>query len=230
MSISPQFSLFPESGDQLGSAADVPQFAASERAELGEVFGGEVRQAMLFEIAPDIFGGIEFGRISRERGGINLSPKAFEIFPDESAAVNHGSVPDDQQLAGQLSLEVFQELDDLRAFDGSRVKLEIKIPAGDTADDRKPLPVEIKCQHWGLPARSPSAHPVGFLAQTAFINEDKEAVFFQGFFLRHGQVSCFQRRMAGSSRWMARVVGRWPLQPICPSNRPTWSGWYDKLH
>lgn len=48
---------------------------------------------------------------------------------------------------------------------------------------------------------------------------------FRAFF-RRGQVSCFQRQMAFSSRWMARVVGRWQLQPICPSSRPTWSGWY----
>jgi len=61
VSISPQFSLFPESGDQLGAAADVSQLAAAELSELGEVLGGEVGQAVLFEISPDIFGGIEFG-------------------------------------------------------------------------------------------------------------------------------------------------------------------------
>ena len=32
--------------------------------------------------------------------------------------------------------------------------------------------------------------------------------------------------MAASSRWMARVVGRWQLQPIWPKRRQTWSGWY----
>jgi len=62
------------------------------------VLGGEFGQAVLFEIAPDVFGGIEFGRVSRKRGGINLSPKVFEIFPHAPAAVDHGSAPDDQQL------------------------------------------------------------------------------------------------------------------------------------
>lgn len=64
--------------------------------------------------------------------------------------MDHGTVQDDQQLAGQLSLEVFQELDDLRTFDGPRLKLEIEIPNGDPADDRKLLPVEVKFQHWGF--------------------------------------------------------------------------------
>ena len=96
--------------------------------------------------------------------------------------MNHGTVPDDQQLAGQLLLEVFEEFDDLRAFDSSWVKLEIEIPDGDPADDRKFLPVEVKFQHRGLPARSPSAHPMRFLAETAFINDDNDSVFFQGVF------------------------------------------------
>ena len=100
-----------------------------------------VGQPVLFEIAPDIFGWIEFGRVCRKRGGVNVSPKAFKVFPNEPAAVDHGSVPDNQQFAGELSLEVLQELDDLRTLDGSRVKLKIKIPDSDPADYREFLPV-----------------------------------------------------------------------------------------
>ena len=170
--------MLPESGDQLWAAADIPHLAAAERAELGDVLGGEVGQPVLFEIAPDIFGGIEFGRVSRQRGGINASLEAFKVFPHAPAAVDHGPVPDDQQFAGQLSLQVFQKLDDLRTFDGSRVKLEIEIPDGDPADDRKFLPVEVKFQHRSFPARGPSAHPMRFLAEATFINEDNDSVFF----------------------------------------------------
>ena len=217
--LTPQFSLLPESGDQLGAAADVPQLAASERTELGDILGGEVGQAVLLEVAPNIFGGIEFGSVSRQRGDINASLEALKVFPNEPAPMDHGSVSDDQHFAGQLSLEVVEELDDLWTFDGTRVKLEIEIPDRAPADNRKLLPVEVKFQHWGFPARGPSAHPVGFLAQAALINEDNDPVFSQVFFLRRGQVVCFQRRMT-------RVVGRWQVQPICPSKRPTWSGWY----
>jgi len=67
VSYSPQFSLLPESGDQLGAAAEVPQSAAFEHAGLGDVHGGEVGQPMLIEIAPNIFGGIEFGRAGWEK-------------------------------------------------------------------------------------------------------------------------------------------------------------------
>ena len=55
MSISPEFSLFPESGDELGSAAHVRQGFTTERAQLSDVFGAEVGQAVLFEVTPDVF-------------------------------------------------------------------------------------------------------------------------------------------------------------------------------
>src|SRR5690242_20064687 len=181
VNFSPQFSLLPESGDQLGTSADVSQLAASEGGQVGEIIGGEVGQPVLFEIAPDIFDGIEFGRVSRQGGGVNVALEALEIVPHRPAPVNHGSIPNDQQFAGQLALKVFQKLDDLRAFDGSRIKSEIEVPDGDAADDRQLLPVEVKFQHGRLAARGPGAHPMGLLAESTFINEDNDSVFFQGF-------------------------------------------------
>jgi hypothetical protein len=58
--------MLPESGDQLEAAADVALLAASENAGLGDVPGDEMGQAVLFEIVPDLFGGIESRRIRRE--------------------------------------------------------------------------------------------------------------------------------------------------------------------
>jgi len=193
--------LLPESGDQLGAAADVAQLAASESAELGDVLGGEIGQAVLFEIAPDIFDGIEFRGVCRKRGGINAPLEAFGVCPHAPAPVDHSPIPDEQQFAGQLALEVLEKLDDLRTFDGSRVKLEIEIPDGDATDDRKFLPVEVKFEHRGFPARSPGAHPVGFLAQAAFINKDQDAVFLQGFFLSAA------RFPVSSAGWRVHRVG-----------------------
>src|SRR5579872_95648 len=224
--MSPQFGLFPEGGDELGSAAHVGQGFTSEGTQVDDVFGADVGQAVLFEVTPNVFDGIEFGRIGRKLGGVDASFEAVEVLADAAAAMDHSSIPDDQQFAGQLSLQVLKELDDLRTFDRAGMELEVEVPDRDAADDREFLPVEVKLQNRGLSARSPGAHPVGFLAEAAFVNEDNDSPFFQGFFLRFGQTERFQLAMAFSSRWMARVVGRWQLQPICPRSRQTWSGWY----
>jgi len=50
-------------------------------------------------------------------------------------------------------------------------------------------------------------------AQTAFVDEDDDAAFLDGFFLTSGQRTFFQYRIASSLRSIARLAGRWQLQP-----------------
>ena len=70
------------------------------------------------------------------------------------------------------------------------------------------LPVEMILQHWGLSARGPGAHPMGSLAQPAFIDEDDGAPLAERCFLSRGQRTRFQYRIASSSR-SARAPVRW---------------------
>src|SRR5690242_13197700 len=108
---------------------------------------------------------------------------------------------------------MFQKLDHLRSFDASRKESEIEAPEGNSGDRRKAFPVEGILQHGSFTARSPSANPVRSLAQTALVHKHYGALLLLGFFFISGQRTCFQRRMATSSRWMARPIGRWQLQP-----------------
>ena len=86
-----------------------------------------------------------------------------------------GTISDYQQSARQMTQQMGKEVHHLRGADGLWVKPEIKVPPRDTGDGREHLPVEMILQHWGLSARGPGAHPMGSLAQPAFIDEDDGA-------------------------------------------------------
>ncbi len=85
--------------------------------------------------------------------------------------MNGSSIPKDQDLSGDMPLEMLEKLDDLRALDAAVVDLKIKPPEGQAANDRKTLPVEGFLEHGRLPARSPGAHSGGPCAQSAFIDQ-----------------------------------------------------------
>jgi hypothetical protein len=75
-----------------------------------------------------------------------------------------------------------------------------------------------------LASGSPGTNAVRSLAQTTLVHKYYGALLPQGFFLSSGQRTRFQRRIAGSSRCVARPVGRWQLQPKERSIRHTWPG------
>src|ERR1035437_6936982 len=58
------------------------------------------------------------------------------------------------------------------------------------------MPVEVILQHRRVSARGPGAHPMGPLAQPAFVDEDDGAPRAERFFLSCGQRTRFQYRMA----------------------------------
>src|SRR5690242_2001528 len=168
---------------------------------------------MLFAVTPDIFYRIEFRSISRQILQMDLTTQASNKFPHQTTAMSRQSIPYDQQFRTDVPLQMLQKLDHLRAFDASRKEPEIEAPDSNSGDRRKAFPVKGILQHGSFAARSPSANPVGAFAQTALIHKHYSAPLLLGFFFNSGQRTCFQRRMATSSRWMARPVGRWQLQP-----------------
>jgi hypothetical protein len=49
-------------------------------------------------------------------------------LPSDPAAMTRQSVPEDEQFAGNVTLQVGQKLDHLRALDASRKYAEVKVP------------------------------------------------------------------------------------------------------
>ena len=140
------------------------------------------------------------------------------------------SIPDDEQLAGNVAEQVRQELDDLGAADCARKQPKVKVPPRHPRHRRQHLPVEVILQHWGLSPWRPGAAAVRALTQSAFVDEDDGAAFVVGFFLISGQRCCFHRRILSSSRSCARPTGRWQLHPNCRRIRQACEGWYFTSH
>jgi len=207
-----QISLFPEGLDQLGAATHPSQGLAGGRAQLGKVFRAEVGQLMLFAVAPNVFHRIEFGRIRRQKFQLDGITLRGDKISHQTAAMNRQAVPNDGQPAANVPLQVFQKLDNLRGLDAAGKEPEIEVPDSDARHGRQAFPVERILQDGRLAARGPSAHSVRSLAQAAFVHKHYGSPLLERFFFISGQRRRFQRRMAVSSRWMARPTGRWQLQ------------------
>jgi len=122
--------------------------------------------------------------------------------------MNRGSIPENQQLAGNMALEVFEKLYYLQAFDTAGVKLEIELPENQAANEREAFPIEGFLQQWGLPARRPSPCSGRLSAEAAFIDKDNQTALPLRFFFNAGHFVRFHCRTACSSRSMALRSGR----------------------
>lgn len=176
---------------------------------------------MRFEMPPHILDRIEFGRVSRQPFDHEAPVGGSHIVFDQQAAMDRRAIPDDQDFTGNMSLEMAQKLDDLKAFNAAGMNLKIKPPERQAADDRKAFPVEGLVQYRGLPTGCPGACPCRAGAQPAFVNKDNGSPLLPGLFFNVGQSVRCQRRIAFSSRSTARRSGRWQLKPLAPSKRQT---------
>lgn len=161
-----QFCLFPERGDQGWPSLHATQCAACMGTELGEVLRAKVRQLVLLPVTPDVFDGVEFRGIGRQELELDVAVLTIDVLFDESAAMRRQTVPDNQQFARDLSLEVSQERHDLGPADGAGKQPEIELPPGDARDCRELVPVEVVLQHRGLSPRGPAAAAMGPFTQS----------------------------------------------------------------
>jgi len=180
---------------------------------------------VLLPVRPQILHGVQFRGIGRQE----LQPESATLLahevPYHAAAVTGQSVPYDQQLAGNVTEQVGEKLDDLRAADRTGKQTEVEVPPGHARDRRQGLPVKVVLQHRCFPLRGPSTAAVWPFAQPAFVDEDDGSPFGFGLFFNSGQRSCFHRRILASSRSRARPTGRWQLQPSCRRMRQACEAW-----
>ena len=173
---------------------------------------------MALEVAPEVFDRVEFWSVRRQPFDDHSSTGAGNILGNQPAAVDRRPIPDDQKLAGNMALQVFEELHDLGALDGALVDLKQTAPQSKCPNDREALPIEGLLKHRGLTHWRPSPGPGGACAQARLVNENDGATLATGFFLMFGHSTRFQRVIFFSLRSIARRVGRWQLKPSAPSN------------
>lgn len=138
---------------------------------------------MGFELSPHVFHWIELRCIGRQTLDFNVPAGTGDVISDQLAPMNGGSIPEDQQLARDVPLQVFEKLHHLRSFDAAGMNLEEKAQEHQPADDGKTLPIEGFLKQWRLAARRPGAHAGRSCAQAAFIDKDNQAALPLRFFL-----------------------------------------------
>ena len=193
-------------------------------AEFAERLRTQVREFVVLPVAPDVLHRIELGRVAGQR--LQREPAALgtNVLLHDTTAVRGEPVPDDEELAAQMALQVHEEFDDLRPFDRAREQPEVEAPPRDARDRREQVPVEVVLEDRRLSARRPGPAAVGPLGQSALVDEDDRLPLGGSVFFNAGQRTRFQWRIAASSRSSARPVGRWQLQPSRLRSRQTWLG------
>jgi len=204
-----QFGLLPERGDESRSALHRPEPVACEGPHFADRIQAQIGQLAVLHVAPDVFDRVEFRRIRGQAFQDQVSGERFDVVFNHSATVRRQAVPDHQQLAANLLDQRLQEFDELWAADRAGMKAEIEVPEADPGDHRQLLPGEAVLQDGRLAFRCPGLDSRGALAQATFVDEDDGAPFAAGLFFSAGQRLARHCRIAASSRWMARPVGRW---------------------
>jgi hypothetical protein len=178
---------------------------------------------VVLAVCPDVLDRVQFRCIGWQILHLQSAFLVADELLSETAPMARKPVPNHQDVALDVTEQVFQKLDNLFGLDGA-LDLEIEIPVGQTGDHRKSFPVEMKLEDGRLAARRPGAPPMGPLAQTAFVDEDNGAAFFFSFFLISGQRRCCQSSIRTSFRSNARPTGCCTLQFSCRRTRHTCPG------
>ena len=111
MTLRPKLSLFPERNDEaVAFASDAAQAVGRPARETPQVSGAEVGQFMLLPVGPEILHGVKFGRIGWQTAGEDCALQRFEVLADGGGTMDGRAIPDDQQLARQMTLQMTKEL------------------------------------------------------------------------------------------------------------------------
>ena len=130
MTLKRQFSLFPESGDQMRSSLHRLESIARELADFSDGVQTKIGDFVFFEVAPYRLDRIKFRCIGRQARNGDMAIQFFEPALDFATAMGGDAVPDNQQRPRNLALERAQEIDDLFGVDGSGEEAEIELPKG----------------------------------------------------------------------------------------------------
>ena len=139
---------------------------------------------MSLEMTPHILDRVEFRRVSRQTFQDDALAGGGDVVLDQQTAMNRRPIPQDQNFAGDMPLEVPEKLDDLKAFDTAVMNLKIEPPERQPANDGKTFPVESLVQDRRLPAGGPGANSRRARAQSTFIYKDDGSPLSAGFFLK----------------------------------------------
>ena len=81
---------------------------------------------MLLPMRPQVFDGIEFGRIGRQKLQLDIAAFAVDVIADQAAAMGLQAIPNDEEFAvAEMAAEIFEEGDEFGGTDGAVDELAI---------------------------------------------------------------------------------------------------------
>ena len=201
--------------------------ACSREAEMAskvsEILAADVPQFDALEVVPDPFIGIEVRGVPRELFQADAVGAALrqEVL-DRLAAMDRSAVPDDQDLAGDVTQEVLEEAHDIRARVGVVLHQHEQAPLRrDAADDRQVVAAQREAEDRRLPAWGVGPDRTREEIEARFVDPDDGPTLLVSPLFRAGQRSVRQASIAASSRWLARSIGFCTLQPAARRSLPT---------
>src|SRR3972149_6702358 len=139
----------------------------------------------LFQIAPDTFIWVQVRRVGRQPFQMDAfgRPLAQAVF-DSPASMSGQTVPDNEQLATNVTKQMVQKADNRGPLESARLDHhEQAAIRGDGADDRQMIPGQGHPQDRRLPAGSIGAYSGGQQVKARFINKYYRSSSPLGFYL-----------------------------------------------
>src|SRR5215468_1399704 len=122
------------------------------------------------------------------------------------------TIPDDEELAGDLAQEQAEETHHIGAVVGLRLRLHQQaMVRRDGRNGRAMIPGQRYPQDRGLPLSRPGADVMRQQIEPRLVHPDDHLPLVDGLFLSAGQRCSHQPLTAPASRWVARSMGRWTL-------------------
>jgi hypothetical protein len=209
--------------DDLALVTEASGGEAKLVSEMREVLAADIAQFDMLEVGPDALVRVQIGGVAGEL----LQPDASSASLGQEllhrlATMDRGTIPEHQELAGDVTAQVLQETDDVRAF--IRVRLHVhQQPAGrgDATDHRQMVATQRQAEDGGLATRGVGPDRAWEEVEARFVDPDDGPPFLVSPFFSAGQRSVRQASMAASFRWLARWTGFWTLQPAARRRLPT---------
>jgi hypothetical protein len=143
-----------QTADDVSFVAEASGCEAQMLLEVVQIRTAHVTQFDVLEVRPNALVWVEIGRVARQllqsqAFGRTLGQEVFDWLP----TMNRRTVPDHQQLAGDMFQQMLKEANHLGAAKRVVLHAQQQLPArGDAADDRQMITGERKAQRRWVPA------------------------------------------------------------------------------
>ena len=181
--------------------------------QLGKVSRTAIGESLFGEL-PDAFVGVQLGSVTRKPDQMK-APDAPAQLGDQAPAVRPSSVPQNEDVATEVTEQVPQEAARLQLLDVLEVELEVQVEAltrgahADAGDGGDPIAPVVMPQYRCLAHRCPGLGDRGGQEEARLVDKDEVGTQPTGVFFTRGQSSRKKRRIFRSSRSSARFCGFW---------------------